>query len=425
MNACLPLDANPREPAVTSQVKEMQECLEKTPGDFFKKNNGLTTLCESVSFDEVQKKCTLQFSKGEGVCNGGHTYFAIVTHASGVSEKALVHLEVIEFPKALSPKQKMEEIVKIARARNNNNRLARRSEADFLGYYDGFKKRLANAKWVGWHEGDAEAAANAIPAEHFIRLLAAVDPEQFYHPIFNKRGARHKSAVTGIRGIHNAWCDKMEEFETSGGIQAPMVYMAPLANDILTLGDGVRADLRQDSGVDFGKTVRKTGFYQKVLSEAEQGLQVLLTDPSRKGCAIPATVEVLLLGLFRTNVWLNMREADTVISHVGWYFDPFELWQSRRADVLEALGRHFADVSQDPLRFVRVSAPYECDLFTLGLGQTPPMPAIIYSVDTGERWVRAEAGTGDRYRFMGKTGEFQKVVAGGGDGESKEVYVRV
>lgn len=40
----LPLDADPREPDKTPQVKAMQETLANEPEDFVKKNNGVTVI---------------------------------------------------------------------------------------------------------------------------------------------------------------------------------------------------------------------------------------------------------------------------------------------------------------------------------------------------------------------------------------------
>src|SRR5438445_8956440 len=135
----LPLDANPREPERSVQVKDMQETIRDHPADFFKLNNGMTLLCEDVSYSDSDNSCKIRFGQNEGVCNGGHTYFAIVTYSPKIPEGALVHLELIEFPADLDPSAKLQEIVRIARARNNNNRLLLRSEADYLGYYDIFK----------------------------------------------------------------------------------------------------------------------------------------------------------------------------------------------------------------------------------------------------------------------------------------------
>ena len=103
---CLPLDANPREPTRVDVVNKMAATLLEEPGKFHHWNNGITIVCEGVEYDAATANLTLSFGEGEGVCNGGHTYFSIVTQPTSLDSKALVHLEVIRLPDSLSAQEK-------------------------------------------------------------------------------------------------------------------------------------------------------------------------------------------------------------------------------------------------------------------------------------------------------------------------------
>lgn len=378
----LPLDANPRRPRKTQQVTAMRECLIQAPSDFVKNNNGLTVLADHVSYDPKTGICTMAFSAREGVCNGGHTYFAIVTSPQEIDPKALVHLEVIEFPAGLQEAVRIEECIKIARARNNNNKLAQKSEANFQGFYDVFKRTLDNSRFVVWHEGDADAIADSVDAEHFIRLLSALDPTLYRHHHWSKKKDIHKSAALSSGSIHNAWYSQMEEYRASGGVQ-PLAHMSRLGNDLFFILDMVSHSMQHDS---FQHGFKISGFYTKYAfkKEAERVLRVPGFSHS-VGANLPPPLEVMLVGLFRSNVWLAYDPDSDPPSptQVGWYYDFKQLWEDRRKEVMDSLAALFADFKDDPIQFIRAGAAYEKDLFALGYGQRAPEPALVYDIETG------------------------------------------
>jgi hypothetical protein len=116
------MDADPREPAKAGgQVEKMQDCLSNHPNDFVKLNNGITMICDSVdNASPGPGLCRVAFGAGQGICNGGHTYFSIVTNPTIPTVDALVHLEVIEFPEGLDADQRRKIASDISQARNNN-----------------------------------------------------------------------------------------------------------------------------------------------------------------------------------------------------------------------------------------------------------------------------------------------------------------
>ena len=70
----------------------------------------------------------------------------------------------------------------------------------------------------------------------------------------------------------------------------------------------------------------------------------------------------MLIGLFRTNIWLNFDENEEV-RYVGWFVEPKRLWDIRKEEVLMSLYEIFNDAKRDHKTFIRTSAPYEKDLF--------------------------------------------------------------
>jgi AIPR protein len=387
----LPLDANLRDPTRTEQVQDMQRCLEETPGDFYKLNNGMTILSRSVTHNPQTGEVAIEFAERDGVCNGGHTYFALVTAPFEIDPVALVHMEVLQLPPTLAPEDRLQVVRRIARARNNNNALSLRSEADYLDYYHQFKERI-DPTWVIWKDGDRNAADQAIDAEHFIRLLVCLDPKRFYHPTWNPRAKRHGAAVTGVRSIHNKWFEEMEDYQSAQIGPPPLKHMAVLSKDMFGIRDLIAKSLLVDDGYSAG--FRRSLLYRFLAPGRPPKEVPLLTNPEVAGAALPATAEVLLVGLFRTDVWLHPDAQSGAVDLIGWYLPPDELWDVSKKTLMDRLVGYFTDdSSSDPKRFIRANAPYDCDLFTIGSGQTPPPPRIIYETTSGARFISVDAAT--------------------------------
>jgi hypothetical protein len=379
----LPIDADPREPSMSPQVKDMKKTLDERPQDFFKLNNGMTMFCEAISYDGSMRNIHLDFGKKEGICNGGHTYFAIVDSNLSHSNPALVHLEIMEFPHDMDPDLKRIEMNRIAQARNNNNRLLLRSEADFLGYYEILKDQLDDQTVIVWHEGDSDAVGNAINAEEYIRFLTAMDPLTFFHPCYHPDMTRHQQAVTGVGAIHTKWFEDMEKFFNGGRKWQPLLHMAPLGKDALELRDHISHTLEYSN---LPKGIRRSSFFQFISKKKD--LRVLLTNPNENGLDIPPTIEALLLGLFRTDVWLRLDSEGTPFI-VGWNQDPRKLWDNRMLDLLKDLIEDFKSQKSDPKAFIRTSGPYKNDLFTEVFAENPPEnPELIYVVKSGDKFIR-------------------------------------
>lgn len=386
-NEYLPfLDANPREPSVTSQVRNMQQTLQKNPVDFVKKNNGLSIICDNIETDEERGKITIEFSENEGICNGGHTYFAIQTLDAPLEESASVRIEAIQIADELTGEERRDQIRGIARARNDNQSLHTSSEADYVGYYDAYKYGMRNTNSVTWHEGDADACEDAISAVHFIRLLYSLDWNSYYHPLYNLGGDRHKRLVTSPGNIHSNWFDQMEDAMRGVNV-IPMLYMIPLIDDMFGIRDHLSHFLKEAglSGEVGGDSVviRRTSFYKEYVSSSTTR-HLRYTD-EEEGFNLSNTLETILMGLFRSNVW-RCRDQEGEVGMVGWFIEPTELWNRRQLSVLSQMSEYFQEVDSDPWQFQRQASPYEKDLYQFGWEalegeESPPNPSVVYEID--------------------------------------------
>lgn len=378
-----PLDANPRHPQMNAQVGAMRDTLNENPRDFVNRNNGIVVLASNVETTDVAKDedtegvAKFRFENGEGVCNGGHTLLAIQKY--GDVAGAVVHAEVIELEDVeAKTTSRRREISKIADARNNNNQLQERSEANFLGYYDQYKKELNDSRIVDWHEGDPNSINDAIDAYQFFRLLKSLDVNEFGHPLYDARGKNHSPLATSVSRVHRRWKEAMDDWKREEGKpeDRPLRYLTPLANEVIYIREMVSHHLKH---FDYGPGMRRKSVFQDYFQGESRGLFLDMFENS-DGYNLPNPVEVLFTGLFRTNMYLS--ESDTESAKlVGWFRDIDELWSKRSEAVLNDLQGDFKDSNRDPKDFIRSNSTFTHDFYLHGMSDdVKEPPEIVYRV---------------------------------------------
>jgi hypothetical protein len=390
----LPLNADPRRPDDSDQVTAMVETLEKEPNEFIKRNNGIVLLCNNVILNEGRAK--IEFKQREGICNGGHTYFSFY-RAEEVPDEAVVHLETIVLgDENFSTEQdRRRKITDIARARNNNNQLERRSIADFLGFFDHYRNALIDSKMVAWNEGDRQAYSDSIDSVDFMRLMKSLDPDDFRHPIYNQEGRNHRTLATSRGKILRNWADQVEESRKDPTQNPPLYYLVPVSNDMLYIRDMVSYKL---CNCDWGQTITGTNFYREYL---DKGSRTVHFDDykNQEGFDLPATLEVLFMGLFRSNLYLS-QPPNYDPKYVGWFISFDELWERQGRGIIKEMADTYTNVDSDAKQFIRLNGPFSLDFYKQMVGQKPPDPNHIYDISltaeeaaSGGVYVQDEGGS--------------------------------
>lgn len=393
----LPLEANPREPGNSAVVKDMRDTLEQSPEEFIKWNNGLTIICESAEFDDGE--LTLDFvGDKEGICNGGHTYYAIETTNVDLTD-AGAHLEIIEIDGDLGDDERRQTIVDIASKRNAVNNLDNSSRADFLQLYNIFKKRLSEPRLVSWHENDSDALGNSIKSSKFIRNLKILDPESFDHPIVSPDKPNHRKAATNPGSTHTSWFnDALKHHKKSKN--PPLYELSVLSDDIFDLIDYISHSILFDD--DYPSGLRRRSFYQEVIKDDEDTpVRNLYRDDlmNDTGVDLNTPVEAMLLGAFRSDVYVYNTDPDT-IRYIGWIKSPEDLWDLRKSSAINQLADLYEDANKEYQGFIHNNAPYDLELYTHG-GLEPEWPEppaeVLYDVKTDERYTLTTEDVGDFY----------------------------
>lgn len=385
---CLPIDANPREPSHSRIVQSMQDTLKDSPSSFVKWNNGITVVCENVT--QNRGSVTLEFSEqDEGICNGGHTYYAIATSNHNVVD-AGVKLEVIEIPRDLDNRE--DEIVEIAKKRNNINNLDNYTVADFLGLYDPFKNRMNDPSIVSWHENDSDAKSYAISAPDIIRMMTAVDPERYRHAILSPGKSYHKGAATSKSSIHTSWFESALEARDNGN-DDPMAHLGCLIDDLFEIRDMLSYSLKED---DFGQGFRKRSFFQDNIGgeNATQRDLHIGKYAGKTGYKLRSTLEVMLLGTFRSDIYLNVDTRGEV-QLIGWMIEPNQIWDEERKRIMDDISTFYDDVGKSYRDLINSEAPYREELYEFGRNPDWPSPPaqIVYDAEDATKFNHTDDGS--------------------------------
>ena len=394
----LPIDANPRKPSPTKVVKMMQATMVREPSNFHHLNNGMTVIASDLIYDEQNKEISISFGSthgihGDGLCNGGHTYFALEQFQGTISDDLLVRIEVLILDPKLSAEERSEKIKVIAEARNAHNQLESITTAHYSGFYENLIKQLGNDKvYFKWFEGDPEAVENAEKVDSLIAKLTALSPHWYSHYL-NPTGnnGMHMTSCRGISGIHTKW----EKFKVADSDYRTLDYMLPLLQDILKLKDEICYSLLHDSYSKVSPVWRNTRIWKYLKDNA--GEVDLIFKPGFTGYKLAHPWITLILGAFRENVWFS--QDDSGINYIGWLVDPLKLWNDHRESLMIKLNAQAATVNAPSFgnAFIMQPAIYFDQLTEMEFGTRVrshiETPEVIYSNENGERFERSDSGS--------------------------------
>lgn len=143
----IPTKPNPRQfiGENNPNYKEMVKTLKTEPEMFTRKNSGGITIFATACDSNGDGSYTLKFNDGDGIANGGHTYFALKSHGTTRSQVRMT----IEIG------LQREHIIDVAESLNLSRKLQYTTLQDKKGVFNWHKEALGEqANHVVYHEGD-------------------------------------------------------------------------------------------------------------------------------------------------------------------------------------------------------------------------------------------------------------------------------
>lgn len=365
-NNHLPLDpddanaANPRAPdANQAVVADMRNTLVTEPSMFEMKNNGIILVCDDIQYDAANNTVRINIIEGDGIINGGHTYYSISSIGGVIAPEASVNIELIELDKSLKGQARKEIISKLAIARNKNRELSQGSNANYLGYYERWKNSLSEAprKGVSWKQGDPLSKNIQSAEKHLIPFLWGMEfTTNGYHKIYNPDGTHTDGVFAAAK--HNTWYNEVTE------LNDPLSHMLPMLENLLKLKEFIGVSIH-DPDLSTRNRIKKRNFYSPRGSKhygpnstpfdtstfTQTGFGKWLQTGKKSGgkpkktfslfshdeiLTIPPNLLNIIIGNFRNVMWQAI-DLDTDKKIVGFCVDPFELWKDVKFDILGAM----------------------------------------------------------------------------------------
>ena len=294
----VPLDPNPRDQNINRSVaKDVRKSLiDSTDLTFHLKNKGITMLADSVRLDGQKFRADVNFCKGQGIVDGGHTYKVIqdvsASEDEEIPENQFVKIEILTgIPSGY--------VSAIAGGLNTSLQVADTSLENLKGHFDWIKEELTGESYAD-KISYRENAPGDVSVREVIALLTMFIPDQSGHP----KKAHPKMAYSQKAQCLKAFQDNPEDYKK----------MRPILKDIFQLHDYIlyHARKKYNEEVSGGRGAalvfmqkKKRGAYR--LHFMNEDIELLMHD----GALYP------ILGAFR--YLIEKRDGK-----IGWKFGCFE-----------------------------------------------------------------------------------------------------
>lgn len=329
----IPLDVNPREPKMTTNVaKSLKSAVTEPETDFYINNRGIVISAKSLVFDTSKSQVTIDLGDQDddndkylyGILDGGHTYTAIIGERKNIPDniEKYVRIEVIT---------NVQNITRLSDARNTSVQV---SDIALFNLDDKFNQ----IKTVICEEPYADKIAykdnedKPINISELLRLMYAFDIEKYPDDT--------SAPVQSYSG-------KAQVFKRYKSAYNTALYksLATQIPKLVALYDLIEQELPQKykeykeaSGVTKSKFGRVRGVEPIISENGEDGGSTLfLNQPIQykisTGYIFP------IFGSFR-----SLLQFDSHTGIASWVFDPLEVWE----DVGTSLAQNTFETSTNP-----------------------------------------------------------------------------
>lgn len=305
----LPLDVNPREPKMTTNVaKRIAAAVIDTETDFYINNRGIIISAKSAKFNSNTSELTISLGNQNdendkytyGILDGGHTYTAIMDNRDRIPSDLTkyVRMEIIT---------NVQNIARLSDARNTSTQVSDMALFNLDNSFDLVRKAISGESYsdkIAYKDNEN----NPIHVSELIRLMYAFDIEKY--PDDNS------APIQSYSGKAQVFKRYKEAYETP--FYKALTKQLP---KLVELYDTIEREISQKY-VDYKKTSGtanpRFGSLTGVEPSDNAKTMFLCNDMSYNvstGYIYP------IFGAFRSIIHFN-QETNSVY----WDFDPIEIW---------------------------------------------------------------------------------------------------
>lgn len=176
----IPLDVNPREPKMTTNVaRNLLAAVVEPDTDFYINNRGIVIAAKALSFNSADSEVTIDLGDQDheddrflyGILDGGHTYTAIMQNRGGIPDgiRKFVRIEVIT---------NVQNISRLSDARNTSVQVSDIALFNLDDKFDSIKSAVAGqvyADLIAYKDNENKP----IHVSEFLRLMYAFDIDRY------------------------------------------------------------------------------------------------------------------------------------------------------------------------------------------------------------------------------------------------------
>lgn len=176
----LPLDVNPREPKMTTNVaRNLLSAVIEPETDFYINNRGIVISAKSLSFNSSDSEVTIDLGNRDdendkflyGILDGGHTYTAIIQKRNGIPAdlRKFVRVEVIT---------NVQNITRLSDARNTSVQVSDIALFNLDDKFDGIKAAIVGQPYenlIAFKDNENKP----IHVSELLRVIYAFDIDKF------------------------------------------------------------------------------------------------------------------------------------------------------------------------------------------------------------------------------------------------------
>ena len=330
----LPLDVNPREPKMTTNVaRRIINAVVEPETDFYINNRGIVIAAQKVVFDSTNSEVTIDLGDQEndndkysyGILDGGHTYTAIMENRDKIPADLTkyVRVEVIT---------NVQNITRLSDARNTSAQVSDVALFELDKNFNYIREAIKGQSYadkIAYKDNEDKP----IHVSELVKLMFAFDilkyPDDNTAPIQSYSGKaqvfkRYKEAFdTPFYKSLTQYLPKLTELYDRIETDLPEMYNTYKKNTGVA-----KPKFGKVTGVEADESV-KTLFYENAM-----------THRISVGYILP------IFGAFR-----SLIRFDETDGKVSWVFDPIEIWEESGAslaqNVFESLNKNPQSAGKD------------------------------------------------------------------------------
>lgn len=315
----LPLDVNPREPKMTTNVaRNLLSAVAEPETDFYINNRGIVISAKSLSFNSSVSEVTIDLGNRDndsdrlqyGILDGGHTYTAIIKKRNDIPHgiRKYVRVEVIT---------NVQNITRLSDARNTSVQVSDIALFNLDDKFEDIKKAIVGEPYEN-HIAYKDNENKSIHVSELLRFLYAFDIDLY--PDDNSAPVQSYSFKAQVFKRYK------QAFETP--LYKSLTKQLPL---LVRLYDTIERELpdkyreyKQSQGV----AVPRFGLVRGIESLENETKTKFLASPTRY--SVSSGYIYPIFGAFR-----SLLRYEDENSEVSWIFDPIQIWNEVGVSIVQ------------------------------------------------------------------------------------------